>query len=93
MTENKRFEICGEGSTNIDVTTYEREVIVSPSKVQIKKQVDCENDPYVAMAISILALLSNVAIVIKNVDCVFDINANFFKDLKRYGAVIEFIHN
>ena len=22
MTENKRFEICGEGSTNIDVTTY-----------------------------------------------------------------------
>lgn len=22
MTENKRFEICGEGSTNLDVTTY-----------------------------------------------------------------------
>lgn len=22
MTENKRFEICGEGSTNVDVTTY-----------------------------------------------------------------------
>lgn len=92
---NKQFEIMQKIFTklNIDVATYEREVIVSPSKVQIKKQVDCENDPYVAMAISILALLSNVAIVIKNVDCVFDINANFFKDLKCYGAVIEFIHN
>ena len=92
---NKQFDIMQRifAKLNIDVTTYEREVIVSPSKVQIKKQVDCENDPYVAMAISVLALLSNVAIVIKNVDCVFDIYKDFFNDLKRYGAVIEFIHN
>ena len=91
----KQFEIMQRVFTklNIDVTTYDKEVIVSPLKVQIKKQVDCENDPYVAMAISVLALLSSVAIIIKNVDCVYDVNSNFFDDLKRYGAVIEFIHN
>ena len=92
---NKQYNIMRRIFTklNIDLATYEREVFVSPSKVQIKKQVDCEGDPYVAMAISILALLSSVAIVIRNVDCVFDINANFFTDLKRYGALVEFIHD
>ena len=72
---------------------FNNEILIHPSKVSMKKQVDCENDPYVVMAISFLALLSDYPIVIKNADCIFDINKDFFKDITSYGAKIEFIHD
>ena len=66
---------------------------VSPCRVQEIKQVDCEDDPIVVMAITMLALLSDVAIVIRNAECIDEINRDFFEKLKSYGAVIEYIHD
>lgn len=77
----------------LDYTTFDNEIMIHPSKVCNKVQVDCENDPYVVMALTMLGLLSDVPIVIRNVDCIFNIYKNFFDMLKQLGAVIEFIHN
>jgi len=77
----------------LDYTTFDNEIMIHPSKVRNKVQVDCENDPYVVMALTMLGLLSDVPIVIRNVDCIFNIYKNFFDMLKQLGAVIEFIHN
>ena len=72
---------------------YANEIVVKPKKVSAKKQVDCKKDPYVAIAISFLALLSDYPIIIKNADCVLNIYKDFYKNLKEYGATVEFIHD
>ncbi len=91
----KQFAIMSRIFTklNLAYSSFENEVIIHPGKVKEKKQVDCEKDPYVAMAITYLAILSDVAIVIKNADCVYNIYENFFNDLRRYGVEIDFIYN
>lgn len=72
---------------------YKNEIVVKPNKVKEKKQVDCKKDPYVAIAISFLALLSDCPIVIKHAECVLDIYKDFYDNLKEYGATVEYIHD
>lgn len=81
----KKLNLFCEYSDNSIKLTY--------GNVEIKKQVDCENNPYVAMAISILATLSNQPIIIKNVECVYNIQNDFFENLKKYGATIDYIYD
>lgn len=91
----KQFAMLSKIFTKLglDYSSFENEVIIHPSKVKEKKQIDCENDPYIAMAITYLAILSDVPIIIKNADCIYNLYDNFFNDLKRYGVLIDFIHN
>lgn len=91
----KQYNIMTKVFTKLklDYTTFENEIMIHPKKVEKKVQVDCENDPYIAMALAYLGLLSDVPIVIKNIECIYSIDKNFFKMLKTLGAVIEFIHN
>ena len=77
----------------ISNSSFESEVFINPCVVKEKKQVDCENDPYVAMALSILAVLSEVPIVIKNAQCVYSINRDFYKNLSKLGVLIDFIYD
>lgn len=93
----KQYEIMSRifSKLKLNYAAFEDENIirVSPSRVQEIKQVDCEDDPIVVMAITMLALLSDVAIVIRNAECIDEINRDFFEKLKSYGAVIEYIHD
>lgn len=77
----------------LNYALLENELIIKTSKVEEKKQVESGNDPYIVMAITILALLSEVPIVIKNAECINEINSEFFEDLRSYGAEIEYIHD
>ena len=78
---------------SISNSSFESEVVIKPSIVKEKKQVDCDNDPYVAMAISMLAILSDSPIVIKNAQCVYSINRDFYKMLSKFGVLIDFIYD
>ncbi len=91
----KQFDIMSKIFTklNLEFAAIDNTIIIHPGKVIFKKQVDCEKDPHVAMALSLLALLSNEPIIIYNADCIYDIYLDFFNDLKKYGAKIEFIND
>ena len=91
----KQYNAMSKAFTKLNIThsSFESEIVVNPANVTIKKQVDSYNDPYVVMALSFLALVSKSPIIIRNIDCVFNIYQDFFNDLKKIGAVIEFIHN
>ena len=93
----KQFEIMSNIFTKLKIgfSSFEDESIIhiEPSSVKEIKQVDCQNDPIIAMAITMLALLSDEAIVIRNAECIYEINYEFFNTLKRFGATIEFIHD
>lgn len=90
----KQFNIMANifSKLKLEYSIIDNQIIIHPSQVTFKKQVDCENDPYVAIAIAMLAMLSKEPIIIRNVECVFEIYKNFFEDLKLYGANIEFIN-
>lgn len=92
---NKQFSIMKDIFDKLELkyTCYNNEIVVSPGKINFKKQVNCKKDPYVAIAISTLALLSDYPIVIKNVDCVFNMYKDFYNKFLEYGATIEFIHD
>ena len=77
----------------IETKEYDSEIVISPAVVTNKCQVDCKNNPYVALAIIFLALLSKAPIVIRNVDRIFYIYADAFNNIKDLGAKIEFIHD
>lgn len=91
----KQFDIMQKAfnKLSLDVSESDSEISIAPCKVSKKKQVECLSDPYVVIALSILALLSEFPIIIKNIDCIFDKYADFFEDLKQIGAKVEFIHN
>lgn len=78
---------------SISCSDFEKEIVVNPGIVSEKKQVESGNDPYVVIALSYLALLSKAPIVIRNVDCVFNLYSDFFNELKKIGAKVEFIYN
>lgn len=91
----KQFNIMARvfNKLSISYSDFENQIVINPSVVDTKKQVESGNDPYVVIALSYLALLSNAPIVIRNVKCVFDLYADFFEDLKKLGAKIEFIYD
>ena len=91
----KQYQIMSRIFTKLSInnSSFDSEVVITPCKVKEKKQVDCENDPYVAMAISMLAIMSDVPIVIKNAQCVYSINRDFYKMLTKFGVVIDFIYD
>ena len=76
---------------NLSCDYLDNEVLVQPKKVTKKVQVDCQNDPYIAIALSILATLSDAPIVIKNAQCVYNINSNFFELLRSIGIKVDII--
>ena len=91
----KQFNIMARvfNKLSISYSDFENQIVINPSVVDTKKQVESGNDPYVVIALSYLALLSNAPIVIRNVKCVFDLYSDFFEDLKKLGAKIEFIYD
>lgn len=91
----KQFSIMAKAFTKLklDFSAFESEIVVQPCKIKEKKQVDSENDPYVVIALSYLAILSDYPIVIRNADCVYNVNKDFFKMLMNYGVVIDFIYD
>ena len=78
---------------SLSISDFENQIVVNPGVAKVKKQVDSCNDPYVVMALSYLALFSDVPIVIKNVKCVYNLYADFFNDLKGIGVKVEFIYD
>lgn len=91
----KQYDIMTRVFTKLklDYSTFENEIMIHPKKIEKKIQVDCENDPYVAISLVYLGLLSSKAIVIKNIDCITNIDKNFFETIRKCGGVVEFIHN
>lgn len=91
----KQYNIMKKVFTKLGINCveYESEITLKPSKVNKKQQVDCKGDPYVALAITFLALLSEVPIIIRNVSCVYNIYLDAFNVIKDLGAKIEFIHD
>lgn len=91
----KQYNIMSKIFTKLSISnsSFESEIVINPSVVKEKKQVDCDSDPYVAMAISILAVLSEAPIVIKNAQCVYSINRDFYKMLSKFGVLIDFIYD
>ena len=77
----------------IETKEYDSEIVVSPNKVSKKAQVDCKHNPYVALAIIFLALLSETPIIIRNVEVIYHIYGEAFDNIKRLGGKIEFIHD
>lgn len=77
----------------VQYTINEKEIMIHALKIDKKYQVDCQNNPYVVIALTMLALLSKHPIIIKNVDCIYNYNQVFFDDLLALNAKIEFIHN
>ena len=69
----------------IETKEYDSEIVISPAVVTNKCQVDCKNNPYVALAIIFLALLSKAPIVIRNVDRIFYIYADAFNNIIDLG--------
>ena len=77
----------------IETKEYDSEIVISPAVVTNKCQVDCKNNPYVALAIIFLALLSKAPIVIRNDDRILYIYSDAYNNIKDLGAKIEFIHD
>lgn len=69
------------------------DVVIKHGSVNIKKQVETNKNPYVVMALSYLALLSNSPIIIKDAQAVYSINDKFFEQIKELGGKVELIHN
>lgn len=78
---------------SLSISDFENQIVVNPGVAKVKKQVDSCNDPYVVMALSYLALFSEVPVVIKNAKCVYNLYADFFNDLKGIGVKVEFIYD
>lgn len=91
----KQYKIMSKAFNKLSIqhSSFENEITVKPTTVVDKQQVESGNDPYVVIALSYLALLSNTPIIIKNVSCIFDLYADFFNDLKKIGAKVEFIYD
>lgn len=78
---------------NIECSLKHQNLSISVSDNVKKAQVDCQNSPYVLMALTYLGLLGNTPIVIRNADCIFSKNYKFYDYLKEKGAKIEFIND
>ena len=91
----KQYDIMAKAFNKLSIpcSDFEKEIVVNPAIVEEKRQVESGKDPYIVIALSYLALLSKAPIVIKNVDCVFNLYSDFFNELKSIGAKVEFIHN
>lgn len=91
----KQFKIMAKAFTKLSISyfDFENQIVINPSVVKQKNQVESGNDPYVVIALSYLALLSEAPIIIRNVKCVLDLYSDFFDDLKKLGAKVEFIYD
>ena len=91
----KQYSIMAKAFSKLklDFSAFDSEIVIQPCKIKEKKQIESENDPYVVMALAYLALLSDYPIVIRNADCIYNINKDFYNMLSRYGANIEFIYD
>lgn len=89
------FEIMEKAfkKLNISCTLKNHNLRVNVNDVIVKKQVDCQNNPYALMALTFMGLLGKVPIVIKNADCIYNKNYDFYNYLKKIGAKIEFIND
>jgi len=68
-------------------------IIINGQKIENKIQLDSQGNPFVAMDLCILGLLSDYPITVKQVECIERYSLDFFDILKEYGAKIEFIHD
>ena len=71
----------------------EKDIIIHGHLPNAKKQVDSENDPYFAIVLSLLGILTSYPIIVKNCSCVDYIWDDFYGLLKSLGVLIEFIHD
>ncbi len=71
----------------------ENQITIFNKKLEHKKQVDCKNNPYIAIILSLFGLISNAPIIVKNCQCVESIYHGFYDKLKEFGAIVEFIHD
>lgn len=77
-----------------EIEVNESNILVHPNKVSKKQQLSCEGDPYVAMSLTILALLSDYPLIIDEAQCVYEVQSNFFKQIEELNEnILEYIHN
>ena len=75
----------------LEFSDLEDEIYIQPKKVTQKVQVDCKGDPYVVMAISLLAMVSCFPIVIRNAECIYNIDEDFFVNIRNIGVKVDLI--
>ncbi len=92
---NRQLNILKNILTTLECSYEETEndITIDGHLPTVKKQVDCENDAYFAIALSLVAFLTSHPLIIKNCSCVDYIWNNFYDVLKDLGALIEFIHD
>lgn len=78
---------------DIEYKLEENDIVVFGKTIENKKQLDCQNNPYIAIAFSLLAIISKAPLIIKNCQCIDDIYANFYSLIQSFGSIVEFIHD
>lgn len=77
----------------IEYDLVEDELTIIPKKKLPKKQLNTNNDPYVALALSTLAMVNNEPLILYDCNCIEIVYENFYDYLKQNNVKIEFIHN
>lgn len=77
----------------VEYQQQENELLVFPKQIQNKKQLDCQKDPYIAIVLSLLAVISKAPLIIKNCQCINYVFEGFYRQIQNFGSIVEFIHD
>ena len=77
----------------VEYQYHENEFIVFPNQIQVKKQLDCQKDPAIAIVLSLLAVIAKAPLIIKNCQCIDYIFDGFYQQIQSFGSIVEFIHD
>lgn len=66
----------------VEYQQQENELLVFPKQIQNKKQLDCQKDPYIAIVLSLLAVISKTPLIIKNCQCIDYVFEGFIDKFK-----------
>ena len=77
----------------VEYQQQENELLVFPKQIQNKKQLDCQKDPYIAIVLSLLAVISKAPLIIKNCQCIDYVFEGFYRQIQNFGSIVEFIHD
>lgn len=77
----------------VEFEIIEDEITIFPKKITNKVQLESGNDPYIIVALTVLAIVAEAPMIIKNVESIANIYEKFFEKLKLNNVKIEMIHD